>query len=119
MIDFAGLSHKVQVIHGSVGSSHDLFQESGLRELLMQRHGRCHFDAVFIDHDKAMYLDDLKVIESCGLLRKGKAIITYQVADLFNYFSIATANRASHQLFYQLQQEVLLSLIMFSVSANP
>ena len=75
MIDFAGLSHKVRVIHGSVATSHTLFQESGLRDLLLERHGRSHFDAVFIDHDKAMYLDDLKVIESCGLLRKGKATL--------------------------------------------
>ena len=72
MIDFAGLSSKVRVIHGSVASSPLFSQESKFKELLLQRHDRAHFDVVFIDHDKAMYLDDLQVIESCKLLRKGK-----------------------------------------------
>jgi predicted O-methyltransferase YrrM len=71
MIDFAGLSSKVEVILGSVSSSHSLFLKSGFKDMLISRHQCEHLDVLFIDHDKAQYLDDLMRIESCGLLSTG------------------------------------------------
>ena len=74
MIDFAGLSSKVQVILGSISSSHSLFLESGFKDMLISKHQCDHLDVLFIDHDKAQYLDDLIRIESCGLLSTGAII---------------------------------------------
>jgi predicted O-methyltransferase YrrM len=72
MVDFAGLGNKVSVMLGSVSTSTELFQESGLKKILLERHKCDHFNVLFIDHDKARYLEDLQIIESNGLLKKGK-----------------------------------------------
>lgn len=71
MVEFAGLRNKVSVMLGSVSTSTKLFQESGFKKILLERHKCDHFNVLFIDHDKARYLEDLQIIESNGLLKKG------------------------------------------------
>lgn len=71
MLDFAGLGNKVSVMLGSVSTSTELFQESGLKKIILERHKCDHVNVLFIDHDKVRYLEDLQIIESNGLLRKG------------------------------------------------
>jgi predicted O-methyltransferase YrrM len=78
MVDFAGLGNKVSVMLGSVSTSSELFQESGLKKILLERHKCDHFNVLFIDHDKARYLEDLQIIESNGLLEKG-AVYCYVI----------------------------------------
>lgn len=85
MVDFAGLGNKVSVMLGSVSTSAELFQESGLKNILLERHKCDYFNVLFIDHDKARYLEDLKIIESNGLLKKGTVdcyvILVYHFDD--------------------------------------
>lgn len=74
MVEYAGLSNKVKIFHGSVSTSNGLFGPYGLgiKEILQKNHGSDSLDILFIDHDKVKYIDDLKIIESCGLLKSGK-----------------------------------------------
>ena len=71
MVDYAGLGNKISVMLGSVSSSTLLFQESGFKKMLLERHKCGHLNVLFIDHDKARYLEDLQIIESNGLLQTG------------------------------------------------
>lgn len=74
MVEFAGLSSKVKVFHGSVSTSNELFGScgSGMKQILLENHGCSAFNVLFIDHDKIKYIEDLNIIESCGLLKSGK-----------------------------------------------
>ena len=74
MVEFAGLSGKVKVFHGSVSTSDELFGScgSGIKQILLENHGCSAFNILFIDHDKMKYIEDLNIIESCGLLTSGK-----------------------------------------------
>lgn len=120
MVEFAGLSHRVKVIHGSVGTSEAIFGSNGLgmKEMLRDRGsdtraqrdigsdcrdikgenlrsdsrfqgvpGSDFFDIVFIDHDKARYLEDLKIIEACGMLKSGVTSFFPLILSNYNRFS--------------------------------
>jgi catechol O-methyltransferase len=68
-IEFAGLSDRVEVIHGR--SSETIPTLEGC------------FDLVFLDHWKDLYRTDLELIESCGLLRRGSCVVADNVGPLF------------------------------------
>lgn len=77
----AGLSSRVKVLEGCV--------EAGIEALLKEG---VLIDILFIDHDKAQYLQDLQLLESSGLLKKGAVV----VADNILSFGIPLANYLEH-----------------------
>ncbi|XP_053327186.1 catechol O-methyltransferase A-like isoform X2 [Spea bombifrons] len=66
MIEFAGVQDKVQILEGS---TEDILPK------LKTEHGLQHFDFVFIDHFGQRYKPDTKLLEDCGLLRKGSVLL--------------------------------------------
>ncbi len=80
-IAHAGLSEQVDVVHGS--SSATIPNLSG------------PFDLVFLDHWKDLYLNDLKLIESHGLIRKGAVVVADNVGKIFGVDSYLDYVRGS------------------------
>ena len=70
IIDFAGLSGRIELIHGH--SSRVIPDLDGF------------FDFVFLDHWKDLYTADLMAIEEAGLLRKGSVVFADNVGPLFD-----------------------------------
>ncbi|KAI1892991.1 hypothetical protein AGOR_G00139200 [Albula goreensis] len=70
VIAWAGLNDKVQLVEGPSG---DLIPQ--MKELF----GVQTFDFVFLDHWKDRYLPDTKLLEECGLLRKGTVLLADNV----------------------------------------
>ncbi|XP_035238677.1 catechol O-methyltransferase A [Anguilla anguilla] len=70
VIDWAGLQDKVRLVEGPSG---DLIPQ--MKELF----GVQTFDFVFLDHWKDRYLPDAKLLEECGLLRKGSVLLADNV----------------------------------------
>lgn len=68
-VEFAGLSSQVSFIHGSS------------TEIIPTLEGP--FDLVFLDHWKDLYLTDLKLIESSGLLGPGSIVVADNVGEIF------------------------------------
>lgn len=70
IIDLAGLSHKVQIIVGNaahtLGGFRDTFKRQGL--------SYSSLDFIFIDHEKSLYVPDLRVLESLNLIAPGTVI---------------------------------------------
>ncbi len=81
LIDFAGLSDRVTVIHAGA-------QQCNQWKAQLTRPS---IDLLFIDHDKKAYYDDLKIIEQEGLLVSGSIVIADNVlcfhAPLTNYLN--------------------------------
>ena len=69
IIDFAGLSDKVEIVLGDS------------EKIIPTLDGP--FDFVFIDHIKPHYLRDLQLIESNGLLREGSVVFADNVGPFF------------------------------------
>ncbi|KAJ7295552.1 hypothetical protein O6H91_Y001300 [Diphasiastrum complanatum] len=69
MIEFAGLSSKVQVVEGIVST-----RIEELRKIL-QEMGAQYFDLVFIDHDKRAYLSDMLLLKESGLIGIGTVLV--------------------------------------------
>lgn len=68
-VDVAGLSDQIHFVHGpSTDVIATLDQE---------------FDLIFLDHWKALYLTDLKLIEQRQLLRPGSIVVADNVGDIF------------------------------------
>lgn len=70
VIAWAGLEDKVHVIDGESGEWIPKMKE---------QFGVQSFDLVFLDHWKDRYLPDTKLIEECGLLRKGSVLLADNV----------------------------------------
>ncbi|XP_048873628.1 catechol O-methyltransferase A [Brienomyrus brachyistius] len=70
VIAWAGLQDKVELV---VGSSGDLIPQ------MKQKFGIKQFDFVFLDHWKDRYLLDIKLLEECGLLRRGTVLLADNV----------------------------------------
>ncbi|XP_068127679.1 catechol O-methyltransferase-like [Hyperolius riggenbachi] len=70
MIEFAGLNNKVEVLEGSTES---------VIPRLKTEHGVEYADFVFIDHFGNRYAPDTKLLESCGILRKGSVLVADNV----------------------------------------
>ncbi|XP_026163256.1 catechol O-methyltransferase B isoform X1 [Mastacembelus armatus] len=70
VIAWAGLQDKVQLVEGSSGDWIPKIQE---------QFGINTFDLVFLDHWKDRYLPDTKLMEKCGLLRKGSVLVADNV----------------------------------------
>ena len=70
IIDFAGLSGRIELIQGA--SSDKIPELEG------------PFDFIFLDHAKDFYKTDLEAIEAAGLLRKGSLVFADNVGPLFN-----------------------------------
>ncbi|KAG5838881.1 hypothetical protein ANANG_G00228360 [Anguilla anguilla] len=70
VIAWAGLQDKVRLVEGPSG---DLIPQ--MKELF----GVQTFDFVFLDHWKDRYLPDAKLLEECGLLRKGSVLLADNV----------------------------------------
>ncbi|KAK6203559.1 catechol o methyltransferase [Scheffersomyces amazonensis] len=70
-VDFAGLSHKVEIIVGPAAKSLVNFEASILKKDLRYT----AVDFAFIDHWKDRYVPDLRVLESLNLLAPGTLII--------------------------------------------
>jgi catechol O-methyltransferase len=65
MVEYAGLSNRVQLLHGKA------------EDVIPGLQGQ--FDLVLIDHYGKNYLPDLKLIETHGLLRAGSAVVADNV----------------------------------------
>uniref|UniRef100_A0A4W4DNI0 catechol O-methyltransferase n=2 Tax=Electrophorus electricus TaxID=8005 RepID=A0A4W4DNI0_ELEEL len=70
VIAWAGLEDMVQVVEGASG---DWIPH------LREHFGIESFDFVFLDHWKELYLPDIKLLEECGLLRKGTVLLADNV----------------------------------------
>ncbi|KAM9408589.1 catechol O-methyltransferase B [Pholidichthys leucotaenia] len=70
VIAFAGLEDKVELVEGASGDWIPKMKE---------HFGVQTFDLVFLDHWKDCYLPDTKVMEECGLLRKGSILLADNV----------------------------------------
>uniref|UniRef100_A0A1A8KFT0 catechol O-methyltransferase n=5 Tax=Nothobranchius TaxID=28779 RepID=A0A1A8KFT0_NOTKU len=70
IIAWAGLGEKIKLIEGSSG---DWIPK------LKEQFGVDTFDLVFLDHWKDRYLPDTKLMEECGLLRKGSILLADNV----------------------------------------
>ncbi|TTB56406.1 Catechol O-methyltransferase [Bagarius yarrelli] len=70
IITHAGLQEKVILVEGSSG---DLIPR------IKERFGITTFDFIFLDHWKDRYLPDIKLLEECGLLRKGSVLLADNV----------------------------------------
>ncbi len=68
-VDFAGLSDRVEIHHGSSTNTIPNLEGS--------------FDLVFLDHWKDLYKTDLEVIEANGLLHPGSIVVADNVGPLF------------------------------------
>ncbi|CAK6440284.1 unnamed protein product [Pipistrellus nathusii] len=70
MLDFAGLQDRVTVI---LGASQDIIPQ------LKKKYDVDTLDMVFLDHWKDRYLPDTRLLEECGLLRKGTVLLADNV----------------------------------------
>ncbi|XP_029908529.1 catechol O-methyltransferase B [Myripristis murdjan] len=70
VIAWAGVEDKVQLIEGASGDWIPKMKE---------HYGVKTFDLVFLDHWKDRYLPDTKLLEECGLLRKGSVLLADNV----------------------------------------
>ncbi|KAF4110281.1 hypothetical protein G5714_009533 [Onychostoma macrolepis] len=70
IIAYAGLQDKVTLVEGPSG---DLIPK------MKERFGIKSFDFVFLDHWKDRYVPDTKLLEDCGLLRKGTVLLADNV----------------------------------------
>ncbi|XP_049341959.1 catechol O-methyltransferase A [Astyanax mexicanus] len=70
IIAFAGLQDKVFLVEGPSG---DMIPK------MKERFGITTFDFVFLDHWKDRYVPDTKLLEECGLLRKGTVLLADNV----------------------------------------
>ena len=68
-VEFAGLSDQVTFVHGS--STETIPTLTG------------HFDLVFLDHWKDLYLTDLQLIEETGLIGPGSIVVADNVGEVF------------------------------------
>lgn len=72
MLDFAGVQDKVTILHGA---SQDLIPQ------LKKKYDVDTLDMVFLDHWKERYLPDTRLLEECGLLRKGTVLLADNVIN--------------------------------------
>lgn len=70
IIAHAGLQDKVTLLEGASG---DLIPK------IKERFGITSFDLIFLDHWKDRYLPDIKLLEDCGLLKKGSVLVADNV----------------------------------------
>ncbi|XP_032167408.1 catechol O-methyltransferase isoform X1 [Mustela erminea] len=70
MLDFAGLQDRVTIV---VGASQDVIPQ------LKKKYDVDTLDMVFLDHWKDRYLPDTRLLEECGLLRKGTVLLADNV----------------------------------------
>ncbi|XP_027858461.1 catechol O-methyltransferase B [Xiphophorus couchianus] len=70
VIAWAGLGDKIQLVEGASGDWIPKMKE---------KFGIETFDLVFLDHWKDRYLPDTKLMEECGLLRKGSILLADNV----------------------------------------
>ncbi|KAH9552875.1 hypothetical protein CY35_09G089500 [Sphagnum magellanicum] len=69
MIHHAGLSSKVQVVHGILSTKIDELKQQ------LKSMGASTFDFVFIDHHKEYYLPDFLLLKEAGLISKGTVVV--------------------------------------------
>ncbi|MCH2173493.1 class I SAM-dependent methyltransferase [Myxococcota bacterium] len=69
ILEVAGLTHRVDVVHGTSSDVIPTLEGS--------------FDFVFLDHWKDLYEPDLRAIESAGLLHEGSVVFADNVGPLF------------------------------------
>jgi catechol O-methyltransferase len=70
MIKFAGLEDVCKIFVG---------ESSEVLKTLQDKISSQHVDLFFIDHWKTLYLRDLKIIESMGMLKKGSVLVADNV----------------------------------------
>lgn len=75
MVEFAGLGDKVKVVVGTV--TPDFL--AGTLTPLLETAGKSAIDMLFLDHDKASYLEDLLTFERSGLLLSGAVVMADNV----------------------------------------
>lgn len=79
LVEFAGLSDRVIVIHGSINNPMTMNQ---IRANILNEDKK--FDLIFIDHDKNLYLKDLLIIESAQLLKSGCVVVADNIMTFGN-----------------------------------
>jgi catechol O-methyltransferase len=98
IIKFAGLQDKCEVL---VGDSETVLNE------FRDRTGQRHVDLFFIDHQKSLYLRDLKLIEKLDLLHSGSVIVADNVImpGAPDYLAYIRANLKFKSAFYESNLE--------------
>ncbi|KAL0018699.1 hypothetical protein WJX79_001177 [Trebouxia sp. C0005] len=69
MIDHAGVSHKVEVIQGTLQTSTEVLCSKGVQKV----------DFVFLDHVEHLYKQDLQYLMSSGFLTEGAVVVADNV----------------------------------------
>jgi catechol O-methyltransferase len=68
-VEVAGLTNRVTVLHGASSDTIPTLQGP--------------FDMVFLDHWKQLYLEDLRSLETHGLMRPGTVVVADNVGEIF------------------------------------
>jgi len=94
IIEFAGLSHKVTVIIGTV--------ESRLTQL-RSRYNIETIDLLFLDHFKDAYVSDLKLLEAAAMIKKGTVVVADNVIypGAPKYLEYVRNNPHYESIFYE------------------
>ncbi|MEE6504334.1 hypothetical protein FKM82_005151 [Ascaphus truei] len=72
IFEYAGVQDKVQLLEGTTGE---------IIPQLKNKYNVDTLDFVFLDHWKEEYTPDTKLLESCGLLRKGSVLLADNVIE--------------------------------------
>ncbi|MEV6769516.1 class I SAM-dependent methyltransferase [Nocardia sp. NPDC051030] len=111
----AGLSDRVSVVVGSIGDG------GGTVEQLRKEHGfgPGALDFLFIDHEKSVYLSDLRIIKEAGWLHPGSVVVADNVKvpgapDYLRYMreqegtSWRTVEHSTHVEYQSLLKDLVL-----------
>jgi catechol O-methyltransferase len=93
LLEYAGVSDRVRVIEGVVNEDTLTVIRNSIQtdtQSSVQLHPL--IDVLFIDHDKKLYLQDLKTMESSGLLHSGSVV----VADNVLSFGVTMSDYLDH-----------------------
>ncbi|XP_076404607.1 catechol O-methyltransferase-like isoform X3 [Peromyscus maniculatus bairdii] len=103
MLSLAGLQDQVTIL---IGASQDLIPQ------LKTKYDVDTLDMVFLDHWKDRYLPDTRLLEECGLLRKGTVLLADNVIvpgapDFLEYVRGSTKFECTHYSSYLEYRETV------------
>jgi catechol O-methyltransferase len=115
-IEHAGLSDRVTVVEGTLGDGGKTLEH--LRTVVGLGPGQ--LDAVFLDHDKAVYLSDLRLLEDSGWFHPGSVAVADNVKfpgapDYRAYMAESRHWKTTEHATHAEYQSVIPDLVLESV----